>query len=130
MNPDSIVKEFNRMFKGLAYKNYDFRLINTCPSFRFHIREPNEKNEKSVVVFAGNPKHLSSWPGSDISDDNEDIGTLIGFISDAKELNNYFKIEFERLSRFACKESADKNRLISFIISLLEKNGIKGKWET
>ncbi|QTA81803.1 DNA-binding domain-containing protein [Desulfonema limicola] len=122
MSNDGIVKEFNKIFKGMRHENYDFKLINTCPSFKFHIREPNDENEKSIVVFAGTPRHP---PSPCMSDDRENIGALIGFISNAKELNEYFKIEFERLSRFATEESTDKKDLISFMISFLEKNGIK-----
>ncbi|MCP4104006.1 MAG: hypothetical protein GY749_00475 [Desulfobacteraceae bacterium] len=125
MPTDNIVEEFNRTFKGMAHENYELKLVEKCPSFKFHIREPDDQFEKPIVIFAGTPRHSPS----SFAEKSEEIGALIGFISDSKELHKYFTIEFDRLDQFSIKECSDKNSMINYIISLLEKNGIKGKWE-
>lgn len=123
---DDIVKEFNNLFRKLAHENYDLRLVAKCPCFKFHIREPDSRHKKPIVIFAGNPRHS---PSAHTSETVERIGALIGFMSDSEELYGNFGIEFERLNEFAIEECADKSRLANYIISLLEKNGIRGKWE-
>jgi hypothetical protein len=123
---DSAAKEFNSLFRTLAHKNYDLKLAATCPCFKFHIREPNEHHKKPVVIFAGNPKHP---PSSRSLNASEKAGALTGFVSDSEILYGSFAAEFERLHEFATDESSGKERLIKYIIALLEKNGIKGKRE-
>lgn len=123
---DSTAKEFNSLFKTLAHENYDLKLADGCPCFKFHIREPNEHHKKPVVIFAGNPKHPPSSRSLNVG---EKAGALTGFVSDSEILYGSFAAEFERLHELAADESSDKERLIKYIISLLEKNGIKGKWE-
>lgn len=120
---DVIVEEYNRIFNGLRNENYNLRLVSKCPGFKFHI-SGCEKNKKPVVVFAGNPKHPST-PSFEEGDD----GARIGFVSDSKQLYDYFSKEFERLRRFSLDQCFDNEKLIKYLIDLLKKNGIDGKWK-
>lgn len=121
---ENIVKEFAGIFRGMADENYDLRLTERCPCFKFHIVEP--ETGKPEIVFSGNPPHSSS---SCTPAHGENTGALVGFVSNSEELLRYFIIEFERLGRSVTEESADKKRLMQYIVELVEKNGIKNEWD-
>ncbi len=121
---EDIAGEFENIFRGMANENYDLRLTERCPCFKFHIAEP--ETGKPGIVFSGNSPHPSS---SCTPAHGETTGALIGFVSDSEELLEHFVTEFERLNRAVTEESADKKRLMQYIIDLLEKNGINGEWK-
>ncbi|MEE4359721.1 MAG: hypothetical protein V2I97_24840 [Desulfococcaceae bacterium] len=114
-NRENLLQTFRRLFECMRHtQNYELKLIENCPKFEFHLREPNHIYEKPITVFAGSlTRHYKTQDSS-----------LIGFVNNSQELYDIFLHEFNRLEDFAIVECAETELLIPYIIRILEKNGI------
>lgn len=97
------------------YKNFEFHILSQCPAISFTLKQPeksSDNNETDRLFLVFWPRHL---------DHGRRSGRLSGFVTDNDVVIQNYREEIESISRTAIEEYRDKDRLIEYLLCLINR---------